>query len=92
MSLHYHFSDVGLAGLKHGLSRGVSPWMFVLLLLTRHCLIVFWHASRMTAVLCASVQNYTDDAMPENEEAPADEAPGKAEDKDDDKDKDEEED
>lgn len=37
-------------------------------------------------------QNYTDDAMPENEEAPADEAPGKAEDKDDDKDKDEEED
>ena len=45
----------------------------------------------MTA-LCASVQNYTDDAMPENEEAPADEAPGKAEDKDDDKDKDEEED
>ncbi len=49
-------------------------------------MIVLWHASRMTAVLCASVQNYTDDAMPENE------APGKAEDKDDDKDKDEEED
>jgi len=45
-----------------------------------------------TTALCASVQNYTDDAMPENEEAPADEAPGKAEDKDDDKDKDEEED
>ena len=37
------------------------------------------------------LQNYTDDAMPENEEAPADEAPGKAEDKDDDKDKDEDE-
>ena len=47
---------------------------------------------RMTAVLYAFVQNYTDDAMPENEEAPADEAPGKPEDKDDDKDKDEEED
>lgn len=46
----------------------------------------------MTAVLYAFVQNYTDDAMPENEEAPADEAPGKPEDKDDDKDKDEEED
>lgn len=29
--------------------------------------------------------------MPENEEAPADEMPGKAEDKDDDKDKDEDE-
>ncbi len=82
------------AGLKYGLSCGVSPQVFVVLLLTHHGLIVVWHASsfRMTAVLCASVQNYTDDAMPENEEAPADEAPGKAEDKDDDKDKDEEED
>ena len=30
-------------------------------------LIVLWHASRMTAALCASVQNYTDDAMPEND-------------------------
>lgn len=37
------------------------------------------------------MQNYTDEAMPENEEAPADEVPEKAEDKDDDKDKDEDE-
>ena len=38
-----------------------------------------------------SMQNYTDEAMPETEEAPADEAPEKPEDKDDDKDKDEDE-
>ena len=37
------------------------------------------------------VQNYTDEAMPETEEAPADEVPVKPEDKDDDKDKDEDE-
>lgn len=37
-----------------------------------------------------SPQNYTDEAMAD-EEAPVDEAPGKTEDKDDDKDKDEDE-
>ncbi len=89
-------SVFGSAGLKFGLSHGVSPQMFVVLLLTHHRLVVFslidwiadthpqgdtdvqslvkcpglivlWHASRMTAALCASVQNYTDDAMPEND-------------------------
>ena len=38
---------------------------------------------------CLVVQNYTDEAMPDTEEAPADEVPEKADDKDDDKDKDE---
>ena len=46
------------------------------------------HPDQLTRVF---VQNYTDEAMPETEEAPADEAPEKPEDKDDDKDKDEDE-
>lgn len=55
--------------------------MFLLHLLAR-CILTNLHVV---------MQNYTDEAMPETEEAPADEAPEKREDKDDDKDKDEDE-
>ena len=55
------------------------------------------HAHILVSILSAMLaddvlfmQNYTDEAMAD-EEAPVDEAPGKTEDKDDDKDKDEDE-
>lgn len=50
-----------------------------------------WNLVALLTFPHVSMQNYTDEAMPETEEAPADEAPEKPEDKDDDKDKDEDE-
>ena len=63
----------------------------VLTFLAACCVSEKMHTCRLWLTTSCWLQNYTDDAMTQNEEAPADQAPEKAEHKDDDKDKDEDE-